>query len=1384
MQVTAKTLFSKVLLTIFAITLFMVSGCTQKSDEKDIDFDRDGYTMAQGDCDDYDVSIHPIAVDICGDGIDQDCDGSDRICDDSDSDSDGYTMSAGDCNDEDASIHPGATEIACDGIDQDCDGKDDTDCVYYKDQDSDGYGNNANYLRTDVVLENYVLNNSDCNDFDATLNPGLAEVCADGKDNNCNGQVDEGCTEIGYFKDADGDSWVNLSDFQVAGTAPTGYILDTHYGVGDCNDANATAYPYATEIPNDGIDQDCNGSDLVTVCDSCHTQTEFTTTGHGKTSSTYASGNSAANAGTIFSDCTTYCHSAAVEHSTANNPYRLTTAGSVIDFSDAGSSTDNNVCLDCHASDGPNASKASVYLGTLSGSSNHYGAKHSAQTAGGNFCWDCHDPHGDANDYMIQDKVTKVSDGLYGKPSAAAGSTVAVTFPETSGTYDWNAYVNPTPDFNGLCQACHTATTRFKGGASGDNDTGHNAGSRCTTCHTHSSGFSATGGGSGCTGCHTQAEFTTTGHGKTSGTYASGNSAGNAASIFIDCTTYCHSGSVAHNTATNPYRLITAGSVVNFSDAGSTADNVVCLDCHATDGTNASKASKHLGSLSGANKHFGAKHSAQTEGGNFCWDCHDPHGDANDYMIQDSVTKVSDGVYGKASAAAGSTVAVTFPETSGVYDWAAYVNPTPFNGLCQACHTGTTRFNGGAGGDNDTGHNAGTRCTTCHAHSTGFPGVGGGGAGTDCKTCHGTGGSAVGSTNNRRNIETDFMLTYQHGYKWDNGSFAALDCELCHFLDNHTGNTVQLKVWTTTTAYTSIDYNAGNLPSMNGVCTSCHGDGTTGKGLVNSGTPSDINARWSNTGTTSYSKYADGGAGTFPNVVPQITKAYSPHANQGNNRSKDEATAANNNGTAVIACLECHPAHGSALGSGTNVTMGTGGIMLYDNSGVYTTEESLCWGCHPRGMDYYGDGRNAGDTADMDWSGDWNESLVVYKQGYDFLSSHFYPSKNGGVTWTNGVPSGTRSSVYCSTCHNPHGVASTDTDFAYRVPILRGTWLTSPYKEDRAPGSVSTAVYNSGSDTFGPLPRTVFAKYQSDTASGGGYSSSHTSGYGGFFIDKNTFGNNIFITETESKFGGLCLTCHLKTSLELADSGGRNWTGHSAVKWDNTTNVSYTDIFKSGDNSGTATFSPIPDSNTGGDLLAQDGESEWAMQWYGGAGDTLDTIYNSADPDRAWGTRAFPAPDDLTLPATPRTPTHDVKESRDYSSPQWSIDYTAQTTSGNIQEGYHQFPCSKCHTPHASRLPRLMRTNCLDNGSAAINTNESVTDYDNAYANQSGGVTGIHTPAGTIHDNIAGTANSSTNPGPNLMNFEAANCHSVGGSTSGGWNRITPWKEGIQPSNP
>ncbi|MFK7978468.1 MAG: HYR domain-containing protein [Saprospiraceae bacterium] len=63
--------------------------------------------------------------------------------------------------------------------------------TFYLDNDNDGFGNPLSSITTCVAPSGYISNNQDFNDNDNTLYPNAPELC-DGKDNNNNGQIDEG----------------------------------------------------------------------------------------------------------------------------------------------------------------------------------------------------------------------------------------------------------------------------------------------------------------------------------------------------------------------------------------------------------------------------------------------------------------------------------------------------------------------------------------------------------------------------------------------------------------------------------------------------------------------------------------------------------------------------------------------------------------------------------------------------------------------------------------------------------------------------------------------------------------------------------------------------------------------------------------------------------------------------------------------------------------------------------------------------------------------------------------------------------------------------------------------------------------------------------------
>lgn len=235
-----------------------------------------GYVASNTDCNDSDAAIHPGTAETC-DGKDNNCDGQiDEAVTSAtwyrDADGDGYGNPADskqacsqpvgyvanntDCNDQWATVHPGTSEVCGNGLDDDCAGGDQACGTWYRDADRDGYGDQHDSVQTVSQPNGYVANDTDCDDQRAAVHPGAAEVCGNGLDDDCQGG-DLTCGT--WYRDADGDGYGNVADSTASIAQPVGYVSDGT----DCNDTNAAVHPGGTDIPNDGIDQDCSGSDAT-----------------------------------------------------------------------------------------------------------------------------------------------------------------------------------------------------------------------------------------------------------------------------------------------------------------------------------------------------------------------------------------------------------------------------------------------------------------------------------------------------------------------------------------------------------------------------------------------------------------------------------------------------------------------------------------------------------------------------------------------------------------------------------------------------------------------------------------------------------------------------------------------------------------------------------------------------------------------------------------------------------------------------------------------------------------------------------------------------------------------------------------------------------------
>jgi hypothetical protein len=414
---------------------------------------------------------------------------------------------------------------------------------------------------------------------------------------------------------------------------------------------------------------------------------------------------------------------------------------------------------------------------------------------------------------------------------------------------------------------------------------------------------------------------------------------------------------------------------------------------------------------------------------------------------------------------------------------------------------------------------------------------------------------------------------------------------------------------------TGITYTANNtrteIAKINSHCLSCHntandtyvpfGDGKTPKQYAWDG--KSVDERYSDATTTRWGKY---NPATYPRVTPKYnqTKAYSAHGRadlnqRGWNTTETWPDTSGNAATSRVLCYDCHNSHGSSVtGTTTSYASATNnGGLLKDTKAsrsgyamnykpaaggsaatkdAYNPGAGLCFNCHENtnttSMPWtynntFGasqDIRGYFDTPYFSAPGAGalnfgSSQRYAYKSGTN-KGGHFGKSSNMSTTPTKPI------NGLCTPCHDPHGVSTTIASRNYALPLLKGTWMTSPYKEDVAPATTnekrgggdqpspenpnpyaggSNPLYHLDQNTFGPEtypPQGVGVR----------------PGSSGTTSIKWDFANNTRVAESPALFGGLCLNCHTQASIAPNAAGAAPaWKSmariHNSVKgWGST----------------------------------------------------------------------------------------------------------------------------------------------------------------------------------------------------------------------------------------
>ena len=550
--------------------------------------------------------------------------------------------------------------------------------------------------------------------------------------------------------------------------------------------------------------------------------------------------------------------------------------------------------------------------------------------------------------------------------------------------------------------------------------------------------------------------------------------------------------------------------------------------------------------------------------------------------------------------------------------------------------------------------------------------------------------------------------------------------------DNDTATSFLAKnidVWSANSTATLADQRA-EVDKITDHCLGCHSDQNNDtEPFGDCKTPrqyawdrGSVGSRYSETGTASLGKY------TSTNSAQKIiTKAFSAHGNAiAGSGGWDPATGVDETipntraGAYNIQCFDCHSSHGSMVEGTTSsyttfngtrnganlkeTQAGKGGYpMNYmatanpdpNTVNPYQAGAGQCFDCHetadantqisPVSKTPWGYSETFGATEPVigykdnpRFKGNYAAaSRYGYRASKETLGGHFRASHtnpdspNYDMSGASDITAMGTIDGLCAPCHDPHGIStSLAANKAYAVPLLKGTWLSSPYKEDGPPlmddGLSGSNGFNNGSNTWNSSTKPYPMKVDPQPT-GVWRTDRNTFNQGDLSLKVNhpdTYGR---VSEEAETFAGLCLRCHPKETL----------TTETSVE----------------------TTEAIP----------------WA---------TSDRIHRTV---KGWG---------------------------------W-------TEGDDPRE--HSFTCSKCHQPHASGLPRLMQTNCLN--------------YPHRGQQEVGGTPEVN--ATWSKKNLAGRYPYGWWDNGVFESYSTGVCHgadTANGSANWpdnqGWNTVTPWQGG------